>query len=338
MREADLTRSNLVGARLCEADLGKANLTEANCQMADLSSADLTLASLAGADLRFCSLEGAWLMGADLRGALLEGANLRGARLWNASLIGADLHDADLTKAECALADFSDANASGTILDDANVRGTLFVGTNLSKARSLGTTLFVRLEGSTGDEPLRPPLYSSTTDFSGTGFVPGSSGWQRVEERSRKEGDLYRDRGYELLPGAIDKAFVEFSKAIAICPDDVDAFSGRADALVMLNKPRAALFDLRTAIALCKNRSDRVQLWYSAALVHEFSGDLSAAVDAVSMAIKLDPSSAQAYLWRGKFLLKLGRQEDAAMDLRRCTELGGVLPPSLLEFMRSSRK
>ena len=83
---ADLTRANLTGANLRDADLSDADLARAN----------LTGANLRDADLSRADLDGAILTLADLDGAILAGANLAGANLAGANLAGADLTDADL--------------------------------------------------------------------------------------------------------------------------------------------------------------------------------------------------------------------------------------------------
>ncbi len=80
----DLTKTDIRGAYLQDADLRRA----------DFSNADLRGANFIGADLR-----GARLREADLSGANLGGADLRGAALWYADLRWAFLVGADLTDA-----------------------------------------------------------------------------------------------------------------------------------------------------------------------------------------------------------------------------------------------
>jgi uncharacterized protein YjbI with pentapeptide repeats len=69
-----LTRTNLVGADLREADLSGAYLLQANLRGANLAAADLCGARLEGANLHDVDLQAA-----NLTGAILEGANPRGA-------------------------------------------------------------------------------------------------------------------------------------------------------------------------------------------------------------------------------------------------------------------
>jgi uncharacterized protein YjbI with pentapeptide repeats len=98
LREADLMRVDLRGAYLKGADLRKAYLRWANLwanlreEATNLMWAKLREADLRGADLRRAYLRGAYLNSADLSGADLSGADLR-----EANLRGADLREADLS-------------------------------------------------------------------------------------------------------------------------------------------------------------------------------------------------------------------------------------------------
>ncbi|MEP0915332.1 pentapeptide repeat-containing protein [Leptolyngbya sp. DQ-M1] len=82
----DLSRANLRGAYLFNANLSGADLSRANLQGAYLfntnfSGADLSEANLRGADLSEANLSEANLSRANLSGADLNGANLKGAGL-----------------------------------------------------------------------------------------------------------------------------------------------------------------------------------------------------------------------------------------------------------------
>ena len=65
--DANLVEANLSGATLVNAFLPRSNLVEANLRGADLLTADLREANLLNADLRGTNLQGAYLSRADLR-------------------------------------------------------------------------------------------------------------------------------------------------------------------------------------------------------------------------------------------------------------------------------
>jgi uncharacterized protein YjbI with pentapeptide repeats len=87
--ESDLSRANLMSARLDGAILRKANFADSNLRHAVMDGADLYRADLSGADLRDASLAGAFLKCADLRGA-----DLSTARGLTAAQIGEAVGDA----------------------------------------------------------------------------------------------------------------------------------------------------------------------------------------------------------------------------------------------------
>ncbi|WP_448560644.1 pentapeptide repeat-containing protein [Trichothermofontia sp.] len=124
LEQANLARSQLIGAELWQTNLSQtnlqaANLIGANLRSAQLYRADCRRAMLCGtglnaADLSYAILDEASLCGADLRAADLTGAslkctNLKGADLRGAILLGADLTGADLTGSELQEADLTDA-------------------------------------------------------------------------------------------------------------------------------------------------------------------------------------------------------------------------------------
>jgi len=83
---------DLAGVVLTRVDLSGANLEEAN-----LAGAKLYLTDLSGANLKNANLQGAGLGGADLAGADLRGANLTGAVLEGAYLKGAQIDGSIIT-------------------------------------------------------------------------------------------------------------------------------------------------------------------------------------------------------------------------------------------------
>ena len=145
-KNANLSRINLEGAHLVEANLGGTNLGGAN-----LEGAHLWEANLEGAHLRGARLKGAYLGGANLGGANLEGAHLRGvylegahleeANLEEAHLRGAHLEEAHLERDNLEEAHLEKANLEGAHLGGANLRGANLEEADLERAHLGGANL-----------------------------------------------------------------------------------------------------------------------------------------------------------------------------------------------------
>lgn len=95
--ELYLTRVDLRGAFLADAQLSKAAIRHTNLARAVMLRAHLEGSDLRDTDLRHADLQGARLRGANLDGSYLQGANLREADLRGANLRRAKLEGADLT-------------------------------------------------------------------------------------------------------------------------------------------------------------------------------------------------------------------------------------------------
>ncbi|MFN9245297.1 MAG: pentapeptide repeat-containing protein, partial [Cyanobacteriota bacterium] len=161
LAEVDLSSANLRNANLSEAGLGlallrQATLVGANLSEAGLVDADLSAADMRWAKLRWTRLNGAILKGADLRysnlsNARIEGANLEKAflaeaNLSNADLAQANLRDAELYKAQLFQANLQEANLYGANipqanLSQANLRKANLRATNLAKTNMTGANL-----------------------------------------------------------------------------------------------------------------------------------------------------------------------------------------------------
>ena len=125
----DLSRVNLVGAKLSGtdisgADLSQAKLSQAKLSNAKLSQADLYQVKLSGADLRGANLHRANLVGANLSRANLIGAKLRGANLSQANLSGANLTNVALGGTDLTYATFQNAILISTSIEDTRMDKT----------------------------------------------------------------------------------------------------------------------------------------------------------------------------------------------------------------------
>ena len=88
------------------------------------------------------------------------------------------------------------------------------------------------------------------------------------------------------------------------------------------NAPNAAAHYL----TLIKHDSDFMDTYVQLANLHERSGDLAAAEQALTMGIQHEPTWAPGYLWRGKIYQKQGASEMAETDFRRAIQLAPSVP------------
>ena len=137
LRKALFMDTHLPGASLGGADLREATLVGANLQRADLNSADLREANLAAAELQEATLVFANLGAATLHGAELQKATLYNADLRKAVLDCANLEDADLTRADLRGAMLNGAGFAGANLDRAELHDADLPNADLSQSRSL---------------------------------------------------------------------------------------------------------------------------------------------------------------------------------------------------------
>ncbi|MGN6605466.1 MAG: pentapeptide repeat-containing protein [Jatrophihabitans sp.] len=128
LRCADLTRADLSGLELDQADLSYVRATDATFAADRMSQTDLTGAVLTGADLERAQLTQAVLTGADLSGANLRSASLDQIDAKGAVFRGADVRDANFTQASLQHAVFDDAQVDGADFTQAEVGGAHFGG------------------------------------------------------------------------------------------------------------------------------------------------------------------------------------------------------------------
>lgn len=119
---------------LRESDLMGADLP-------DLRAMDLTRANLMNAKLLSANLEDTYLWGANLTGALLDRANLMNAKLYGAILINAHLYNANLTGADLKESNLQKADLRKAMLGDADLRKARLWGANLNGAYLRGANL-----------------------------------------------------------------------------------------------------------------------------------------------------------------------------------------------------
>ncbi|HEY2251603.1 MAG TPA: pentapeptide repeat-containing protein, partial [Planctomycetaceae bacterium] len=133
---ADLSGSDLTGAKLDVAFAAFANLRAATLTSASMEQIYADDACLAGADLSHvlasrrqfqnANAERACFEGAMLKGASFHGANLKGARFVRANLSGAGLVAAEIEGADFSQVEFRGARLTGLVLSKAEFRQCSF--------------------------------------------------------------------------------------------------------------------------------------------------------------------------------------------------------------------
>lgn len=146
----DLSKANLAGRSLIQANFSGATLSGADLSRADLRGAKFEGANLVAARLQNALLYQAWMRGTNLNGASLEQAILSEAHLSRANLRLAFLNGAHLNGANLADADLSEAD-----LRYASVVGADFRGAMLSRCKIYGLSAWaVKVDEGTVQEDL----------------------------------------------------------------------------------------------------------------------------------------------------------------------------------------
>ncbi len=137
LRDLEIERSHLVGARFTGSDLCRARLTDVLIENSDLSGADLDQAALTRVEIRDCKLSGLVLTRCLLRDVLvtdcrLDGANFRMTTAHRVAFEHADLHAADFSAANLTETRFFDCDLAEAQFSRATARGTRFHGSVLT--------------------------------------------------------------------------------------------------------------------------------------------------------------------------------------------------------------
>ena len=118
--------------------------------------------------------------------------------------------------------------------------------------------------------------------------------------------------------GDYDKAIVEFTTAIELNPNYIDAYHHRANAYINLGKYDLALADLDEAILLSP---DNAFLYHVRGLFYREIGDFGKVLADQNKAISINPQYADAYLERGVAYGNLGDHDKAFVDFNKAIEL-----------------
>ena len=115
------------------------------------------------------------------------------------------------------------------------------------------------------------------------------------------------------------RAIEDFTKAITLKPDYFEAFNSRGVTYGQYGLLAKATQDFDRAIAL---KPDYYEALSNRGFSLMLQGQYDKAVESYNSAIMLDGNRAAAYIRRAQVMLKMGKDRDAASDLRKGCELG----------------
>jgi len=116
-----------------------------------------------------------------------------------------------------------------------------------------------------------------------------------------------------ILGGRFDDAKARATALLTQNPKDIDALLLRAQAMVALKEPAAAISEIEEALKVQPNES---RSFVNLGAIQMRSGDAAEAEAALRKAITLDPSSIDAHLTFAIFLWSAGRQPEAEQELQ----------------------
>jgi tetratricopeptide (TPR) repeat protein len=120
-----------------------------------------------------------------------------------------------------------------------------------------------------------------------------------------------------LNAGRYEDALGLFEQALALQPHDVESWCRRADALAALDRYEDALHSLEQAQELAGFGQPR--LWVQKAVILILLNRPQEALSDCNYALWLEPEHAQAWLFRGVSLQRMGRYPEAYRSYRRAS-------------------
>ena len=138
-------------------------------------------------------------------------------------------------------------------------------------------------------------------------------------EKEQNLAEAYSNRGiaYAKL-NKYERAIEDFSKAIALNPDDAEAYYNRGIAYAKLNKHERAIEDYGKAIALNPNYAEA---YNNRGVAYAKLNKYERAIEDYDETIKLNPNYAAAYNNRGAAYAESNQHERAIKDYDRAIEL-----------------
>ena len=121
------------------------------------------------------------------------------------------------------------------------------------------------------------------------------------------------------MKGYLDRAIVDFNKAIDLNPNYADPYSNRGNAHLYKGNFDRAIEDYTKAINVNPYHTDA---HYNRGLAYRYKGEVNPAILDFTKAIDLNPNYAQAYSNRGMMLLCLQEWKKTKADLTTARNMG----------------
>lgn len=118
-------------------------------------------------------------------------------------------------------------------------------------------------------------------------------------------------------------------QAVQLTPGDADAHRARALILNRLRRPAEAEAALERATSLREGHAD---LWIELGNTREEWGDMEGALSALDRAVRAAPYYAQTHWQRGNLLLRMGRDDQAFIDLRQAAASNRKYLPNVFDL------
>ena len=130
---------------------------------------------------------------------------------------------------------------------------------------------------------------------------------------------------YALISNSVSIA----NEAVELSPSDPEAHRARAAILNRLQMPGEAVKSLETAATL-RYRDD--YLWIDLGNTKEELGNTAGALAAMDQAVRWAPHYAHTHWQRGNLLLRMGRPDDAFVELREASAANETYFPNLMDL------
>ncbi|MDA0266147.1 MAG: tetratricopeptide repeat protein [Cyanobacteria bacterium] len=120
-----------------------------------------------------------------------------------------------------------------------------------------------------------------------------------------------------LKSGQWEAALLQFEQALKTDPSAIESWYHHAETLACLNRYAEALTSNQQALILTEFKD--IRIWVQRAAILIFMAHPEAALECCNLALFLEPDHAQAWLFRGVALHRLGRYQQAYRSYSRVT-------------------